>query len=283
LITFWAFLSVLQNGFVDWDENILVHNVAYQGLGWPQLRWMFGAFHFGHYQPFAWLTLGLDHVLWWADPFGHHLTNLILHVVNTLLFYRIGLELFSHWGSDNRAPDAAWIRVSAGLAALGFALHPLRVEPVAWASARGEMVGAVFFLLSLFAYLKAIACVSVRRNSRRWTSISTSAFLLSLLAGPNGIVLPIVLLIIDVYPLKRLAGFKIGWGAEAWLLLRQKTPYILLSVSFAVLNIAARHYQPIARPTFREDVLPGLCISWRRLRSISGKRSCRLACRRFMS
>ena len=100
---------------------------------------------FRQYQPLAWMTLGLDHVLWWADPFGHHLTNLSLHVVYAVLIYLIGLELFSYWSSNNRSPDAAWFRVAAGIAALAFALHPLRVEPVAWASARGEMVAAAFF------------------------------------------------------------------------------------------------------------------------------------------
>lgn len=253
LITFWAFLPVLQNGFVDWDEKILLDNVAYQGLGWPQLRWMFGAFHFGHFQPLAWLTLGLDHVLWWADPFGSHLMSLSIHVVNTVLFYLVGMEFFAHWSSDNRSPAAAWSRVAAGIAALGFAIHPLRVEPVAWASARGEMVAAGFFLLSLFAYLKVNAPVSVRRNSLPWTIISTSAFLLSLLAGPNGIVLPIVLLIVDIYPLKRFAALWSGERDDTWVCLRKKTPYIFLSVAFVVVNIAARHYAPIIQPAFRED------------------------------
>jgi tetratricopeptide (TPR) repeat protein len=253
LMTLSAFLPVLQNGFVDWDDRILVHNVAWQGLGWPQLRWMFAGFHFGQYQPLAWMTLGLDYVLWWADPFGHHLTNLLLHVVNAVLFYRIGLELFSHWGSDNRSPDAAWSKVAAGIAALGFALHPLRVEPVAWASARGEMVAAWFFLFSLFGYLKANAPVSVRRNPARWTIFSTCAFVLSLLAGPSGLVLPLILLIIDSYPLRRLAGLRSGFGSDAGRLLWQKAPYLILTVAYVVVTIIARNYDPIPQPAYQDD------------------------------
>jgi protein O-mannosyl-transferase len=255
VITFWAFFPVLQNGFVDWDDKILVHNVAYQGLGWPELRWMFTGFHFGQYQPLAWMTLGLDHVLWWADPFGHHLTNLSLHAVNAVLVYLIGLELLSLWSSNNRSPDAAWFRVAAGIAALGFALHPLRVESVAWASARGEIVAAVFFLLSLFGYLKANAAADVRLNPARWAVISTCAFLLSLLASPSALVLPIILLIIDSYPLRLPDGQWSGFRSEAGRLLWEKAPYLLLSVAFVVLNIAARHYEPIAQPTYRESFL----------------------------
>ena len=255
LITCLMFLPVLNNGFIDSDNRMLVDNLGYRGLGWTELRWMFAGFHFGQYQPLAWMTLGLDHVLWWADPFGHHLTNLSLHVVNAVLFYLIGLEFFSHWSSHNGSPDAAWFRVTAGLAALGFAIHPLRVEPVAWASARAEMVASAFFLLSLFGYLKANAPVSVRRNPGRSTIISICAFLVSLLAGPSGLVLPIILLVIDSYPLRRMTGQWNGLRSEAGRLLWEKAPYLLMSVAFFVLNIAARHYEPIVQSTFREGFL----------------------------
>jgi hypothetical protein len=70
LITGWAFLPALQNGFVDWDEKTLIGNSAYRGLGWPELRWMFAGFQFGKYEPLTWLTFALDHVIWRADPFG---------------------------------------------------------------------------------------------------------------------------------------------------------------------------------------------------------------------
>jgi tetratricopeptide (TPR) repeat protein len=252
LITLAVFLPVLQNGFVDWDDKILVHNVTHQGLGWSQLQWMFAGFHFGQYQPLAWMTIGLDYFIWWADPFGHHLTNLALHVVNAVLLYCIGLELFLHWSSDNRSP-AIWFRVAAGIAALGFAIHPLRAEPVAWASARGELTASVFFLLGLFGYLKANAPVSVRTNPARWTIFSACAYLLSLLAGPTGLVLPIIFLVIDSYPLRRSAGQWTGLRSGAVWVLRQKAPFLLLGVTFVVLNIVGRHYKSIAQSAYQDD------------------------------
>jgi tetratricopeptide (TPR) repeat protein len=252
-VTSLVFLPVLNNGFIDADNRLLGDYFGNRGLGWTDLQWMFAGFHLSWYQPLSWMTLGLDHVLWWADPFGHHLTNLALHVVNAVLLYRIGLELFSHWSPDDRITDAAWFRVAAGIATLGFALHPLRVEPVAWASARGEMVASAFFLLSLLGYLKANAPASVHRNPARWTIFSICAYLLSLFAGPSGLLLPVILLIIDSYPLKRLAGQRSGLRSAAGRLIWQKAPYLSLSVAFGVLNIAARHYEPITQPAYQDD------------------------------
>jgi tetratricopeptide (TPR) repeat protein len=254
VITLLVFLPVVNNGFVDLDNSPLVNNLNYRGLGWPQLQWMFAGFHFGQYQPLAWMTLGFDHILWWADPFGHHLTNLLLHLGNALLFYRVSLELLSAWRSGAGDHDRAWAGVAAGVAALAFSIHPLRVESVAWAAARGELVASAFFLLCLFAYLKAAnSAPAVPGYPPRWKIISTGAFVLSLLASPIGLVLPVILLIIDSYPLGRLAGPWSRFGPEAARLLREKTPYLIASVAYVVLVIFARDYQPTDSPADRAD------------------------------
>src|SRR5882757_6085405 len=73
------------------------------------------AFHFGQYQPLTWMTFGLDHVLWWADPFGHHWTNLLLHLGNTLLFYYVGLALLSYLRAGNSSADSTGSRATAGI------------------------------------------------------------------------------------------------------------------------------------------------------------------------
>jgi tetratricopeptide (TPR) repeat protein len=254
LITLWAFFPVLENGFVDWDDKIVVGNVAYQGLGWPQLRWMIAGFHFGQYQPLAWMTLGLDHVIWWTDPFGHHLTNLALHIVNAGLAYCIVLELLRHRSSDGGSRNAAWSRAAAAIGVLVFSLHPLRVESIAWAAARGELLAAAFFLLSLFGYLKGNGPGGVR-GSARWTIFSICAFVVSLLAGPSGLVLPLILLIIDSYPLRRLADLRNRFGSSAGRVLWQKMPYLLASCVYIAVTLAARDYDPMVQPAHRDDFL----------------------------
>src|SRR5712691_4373981 len=87
LFTLAAFLPTLQNQFVNWDdpENFL-ENPHYRGLGWIHLRWMWTT-HLGHYIPLTWMTLGLDYLLWGINPFGYHLTSLLLHAGNAVVFF----------------------------------------------------------------------------------------------------------------------------------------------------------------------------------------------------
>ena len=87
LITFVVFSPALRNGFVNWDDlETLVENQNFRGLTWSHLRWMFTTFHMGHYQPLSWVTFSLDYLLWGMDPFGYHLTNILLHSANAVLF-----------------------------------------------------------------------------------------------------------------------------------------------------------------------------------------------------
>src|SRR5688572_13667771 len=79
-ITLIVFLPALQHEFLVLDdEEVLLKNPHYRGLGWTQLRWMFTTFHAGHYQPLTWMTFGLDYLLWGMEPSGYHLSNLLLH------------------------------------------------------------------------------------------------------------------------------------------------------------------------------------------------------------
>ncbi len=101
-LTAGVFLPVLRAGFVDWDDPInFLENPYYRGLGWPQLRWMLTANVMGHWIPVTWLTLGADFAVWGMNPFGYHLTNLLLHAVSAALFYLVSRRLL---GSRCRRP-----------------------------------------------------------------------------------------------------------------------------------------------------------------------------------
>lgn len=260
LTAFVVFLPVLKNGFVDSDSKSLVDNLSYRGLGWGELRWMFTAFHFGQYQPLAWMTLGLDYIFWRADPFGYHWTNLLLHIGNAVLVYLVGLELLSYVGTGNQRSDETSLAAMAGFGALSFVIHPLRVESVAWASARGELVAAGFFLLTLFCYLKASTPYETRRNSLRLRLISAGAFLLSLLASPSGLVMPVILLVLDRYPLGRLAGPPTLFGPEVRRLVWEKIPYVVLSIGCFLINFIARNHEPIDSAIQKGDLLTSFIV-----------------------
>ena len=88
LAVFAVFAPALVNGFVVWDDDFnLTNNPRYRGLSPAHLRWMFTTVHGGHYQPLSWVTLGLDHALWGMNPMGYHLTSVLLHAANAVLFF----------------------------------------------------------------------------------------------------------------------------------------------------------------------------------------------------
>jgi len=229
VVTGWVFLPVLQNGLVGWDDKSLMNTLHQRDLDGSNLTGIFTAIRSG---PITWLTFGLDDLLWWADPFGYHWTNLLLHIANAAAVYFLALKLclfgtFGNDKSDYSAPRLA----AAGLAALLFAIHPLRVEPVAWTFARSEILASLFLLCSTLFYLHGIPVSRSDRRKPWWMSLSVSAYGLSLLSGTGGIVFPAVLLVMDHYPLGRL---RLAKGpelrSEVFRLCKEKFPYILMSL-----------------------------------------------------
>src|SRR5713226_3779491 len=154
ILTSAVFWPALKNGFVWDDMDLLLRNPYYRGLGWTQITWMFTTFHMGHYMPLSWATFGLDYLLWGMDPFGYHLTNLALHCANAVLFFLIAVRLLA-LSSPALAVDRLGLRVAALAAALLFSVHPLRVESVAWATERRDVLCGFFYLLAALSYLRA--------------------------------------------------------------------------------------------------------------------------------
>ncbi len=242
LLTVLAFLPVLGNGFVDWDDKAnFLENRSYRGLGWEQLRWMITTFHKGHYQPLSWGTLGLDYILWGVEPFGYHMTNLLLHAANAVLFYILAFRLLA-LALSVTAGEAFSLRISAAFAALVFAIHPLRVESVAWATERRDVLSALFFLLTIHLYLWANGDAQSRRTRIWRLSASLAMYSLSLLSKAGGMTLPVVLLVLDVYPLRRFAGQGQNWFGRAargvWL---EKVPFLILASAAAFVALLAQY------------------------------------------
>ncbi|MEX2224528.1 MAG: tetratricopeptide repeat protein [Candidatus Rokuibacteriota bacterium] len=226
LVTIAVFLPVLQAGFLDWDDSInFLENPYYRGLGWQQLRWMLTANVMGHWIPVTWLTLGADFAVWGMNPFGYHLTNLLLHAASGALFYFISRRLL---GLAMPAASAGARSLGAVVAALFFALHPLRVESVAWITERRDLTSGFFFLLTILAYLKAHERLPDVRAGWRWAAVIFAALALASKAIVMG--LPLALLILDVYPLRRLGPSVRDWvSGRAWPVWREKIPFVLLA------------------------------------------------------
>jgi len=219
-ITVIAYLPVLDAGFVGYDDDYYVTKNLYVQAGptGRSLAWAFTTFAAGNWHPLTWISHMLDCALYGLDPFGHHLTNLLLHVANAVLLFLLLATL-------TNAPYP-----SAFVAAL-FAIHPLHVESVAWVSERKDVLSTLFGMLTLLAYVRYV------RQGGAWAYLLTTAlFALGLLAKPMLVSLPVVLMILDHWPLRRLqrVGFR----------LLEKVPLFVLSAASGVVTYLAQKGGP---------------------------------------
>src|SRR5262249_15263173 len=232
LASVFVFLPSLRNGFVLWDDDrMFLENQHFRGLGWTQIRWMLTTFHVGHYMPLTWLSVSVDHALWGMNPTGYHLTNVLWHGANAGLAYLVARRLLALAGGGSTAA----LRAGAVVAALFFGLHPLRTESVAWATERRDVLSAFFYLLAVWCYLRARDGRGAGEGPEpRWYGACLGSFALALLSKSMAVSLPVVLLVLDAYPLRRwLSGGP--WlgpaGRRAWI---EKIPFVLLSLAASV-------------------------------------------------
>ena len=197
---FVAFSGGLVNEFVDWDDNyVLVNNTSYRGFSAAHFTWMFTTGFAGHYQPLSWLSYAIDHAIWGLDPFGFHLTNLILHITTSVLFLFVCRRLV---GRARGEFSSGALLIGSMAAVMLFAVHPLRVESVSWATERRDVLSGMWLMATLLFYLRATDQPS---GSRRYWPLgfALACYVLSLLSKASGMSLPFVLLAIDAYPLRR--------------------------------------------------------------------------------
>jgi tetratricopeptide (TPR) repeat protein len=190
LVTLGVYLPSLWNDFVQWDDGMaFLDNPNYRGLAPANLRWMFTTFLLGHYQPLSWITLGFDHVVWGMNPIGYHLTNILLHAAAAIAFGWCAAWIFEESGGADPAASgfgrsSSWF---GALVALGWALHPLRVEAVTWITERREVLCGLLTLLAVASHL--------RRGPRWATAVLT---LLAMLAKATAVTIPVFVVLIDV-------------------------------------------------------------------------------------
>ncbi len=208
--------------YVNLDDNVFVADnpMVAGGLRWEGVRQAFTTVHEQWWLPLLWISYMVDVALFGAGPHGHHLVNVLLHAANAALLF---WALFRMTGSRWR---------SAFVAAL-FAWHPLQVEPVAWITARKDVLSGLFFMLGLLAY---------RRHARQPSAGRLAAVFALMLAGLMAkavlIAVPFILLLLDYWPLRRAQAL---WGGAAWAewkpLLREKIPLFGLAAVFVAVNL----------------------------------------------
>jgi protein O-mannosyl-transferase len=225
-----VFGRTAQYDFVNYDDaKYFSANPQVQaGLTWASVAWAFQTGQTSNWHPLTWLSLMLDRELFGSGPMGPHLTNVLLHAANTVLLFIL----------LNRITGAFWR--SAMVAAL-FALHPLRVESVAWISERKDVLSGLFFLLTLRMYVQY-----TRNTSPLDYSLALLFFLLGLMCKSMLVTLPLIMLLLDWWPLQRFSlEPSVRNSATPGRLLLEKLPFLALSaVSSAATLVVQRHAMP---------------------------------------
>jgi protein O-mannosyl-transferase len=227
VITFW---SLKDCGFIDFDDNVYVYENIYvqSGLNWNSIRQAFSselAEKIGFWHPVTWLSLMLDYQIFGLNPQGFHLTNLLFHIISTVLLFLI----------FNRMTKSLW--PSAFVAAL-FAIHPFHVESVAWIAERKDVLYAFFWMLTMGAYSYYIEHPGFRRYF-----FVLLFFILGLMSKSMLVTLPFVLLLLDYWPLQRFGEIKPANSQYKWSLIYpliwEKIPLFVLAIFSSIVTYIA--------------------------------------------
>jgi Flp pilus assembly protein TadD len=219
VMVFVTFGRTVGNGFVNYDDNLYVYDntAVSRGLSWQGLRWALTHFVCGNWHPLTMLSHMLDCQVYGLWAGGHHLTSVLIHAVCAVLLF---LTLREMTGEQWR---------SAFVAAL-FAIHPLRVESVAWISERKDVLSGVFFMLTLWAYTRYVRERSVARYLAIGLWLS-----LGLMSKPMLVTAPFLLLLLDYWPLARLRQ-----PGDLPRLILEKIPLIMLAAAACVMTLLAQ-------------------------------------------
>jgi len=250
-IVWVVFGQTLHHGFVNYDDNLYVYENAavIRGLDLNGIEWAFTHRVCANWHPLTMMSHMLDCQLYGLNPGGHHLTNVLLHTASVILLFLV----------LRRMTGFLWR--SAFVAAV-FAVHPLRVESVAWVSERKDVLSGVFFMLTLWAYTRYVASGKwpvtgadstpspATRHPSLFYWLVLLFFALGLMSKPMLVTLPFVLLLLDYWPLGRLSGVK--WRVTRFgihvpqlstlnHLLYEKLPLLGLAIASGAITIFAQH------------------------------------------
>jgi tetratricopeptide (TPR) repeat protein len=251
IVTFGIYAQVIGHRFITFDDPTYIQDnpMVNRGVTLAGLAWAFTTFHAGNWHPLTWIAHMIDSQLFGTMAGGHLLINALIHTANTVLLFWFLL----------RTTRARW---SSALVAALFALHPVHVESVAWASERKDTLSTFFGLLSLIAYTRYAEAPSVRRYA--WVAITLA---LGLMAKPMLVTWPFVMLLLDYWPLGRFRGR--GWdqrlrrashseAATARALVREKLPLFALVAASAVMTFLAQSHLGAVRTFTDFPIAPRL-------------------------
>jgi len=224
IITLAVFMPVSRCDFISFDDPqyITANPKVSGGLSVENSRWAFTTGHASNWHPITWLSHMVDCEIFGINPGGHHITNLLLHIINTLLLFAL----------LKKVTGKVW---QSGFVAALFALHPMHVESVAWISERKDVLSTMFWLLATAGYIRY-----ARKSSALWYIVTMLLFALGLMAKPMLVTLPFVFLLLDYWPLERFRTKNIHEESVEskglYGLIIEKVPFFILSAGSSVVT-----------------------------------------------
>ncbi|MBI5075996.1 MAG: tetratricopeptide repeat protein [Nitrospirae bacterium] len=263
ILSFVCFIPDLNNELLIWDDSgYIIDNVYIRNLSFETVSWAFTTFYCNYWAPLTWLSYAVDYAVWGLNPVGYHLTNNALHALNTGMFFLLSLELLQiylavTYSEVNKARilNNSNIIYCSLMAALFFGLHPLRVESVAWAAERKDVLSFFFGIPAIFAYLRytrmTVNQIGSAENQfsflvSRYYWLAIGFYCLSLLSKSMLVTLPLVLLVLDWFPLRRVHRKTFPT------LLLEKIPLVVLAGFAAVITMFSQTVEMI--PLERSDM-----------------------------
>ena len=227
VVTVFSFRGVRNNEFLEYDDYdyVVQNQQVQQGVTAQSVEWAFTTFHSANWHPLTWISHMVDWKLYGSNPSGHHMTSVCWHAANSVLLFLLLLYMTGFLGRS-------------AMVAFLFALHPAHVESVAWAAERKDVLCAFFFFATLLAY-----AWYVRRPSWKRYLLIVFGFACALMSKPMAVTLPFTLLLLDFWPLRRIAlamETRARWFSSLGKLCVEKWPLFLMAVLSSVITFLAQ-------------------------------------------
>jgi tetratricopeptide (TPR) repeat protein len=236
-----AYSNIAGHQFLNWDDiDYILKNERIKSFSIDNIMWMFGDFSMANWHPLTWLSYAFNYALWAKNPLAYKITNIVIHTINSILVYAVTLQIITHIKNNFHCSTASRfsllttkeLQYASIITAIMFGVHPIHVESVTWISERKDVLYSLFFLLTVYFYIKH----RESDNDRKWLLTSIFMFLFSLMSKPMSVTTPLILILIDIYPLNTLRN-KSTLKESAKSLLANKITFFLLALLVSIITL----------------------------------------------
>lgn len=245
-----AFWPALGNQFLNWDDDRnFVDNEDFVASGLPLIRWAWSTYHLGVWQPLSWCLLSLQYSLGALDPTVYHAVSLLLHIVNVVVLYLLTVAILRKAVPERDLRSPLGARLAAASSSLLFAVHPLRVEAVTWMSCQPYLPAVFFFMLAVWSYLRGCRDGLGQEGPRRlWLLLTFVLYVLAVMCKAVAVTLPVILLLLDAYPLRRFTRHTRRRGRTVLLALIEKLPFLAVGLVVSIWAAEAKEFSETRAP-----------------------------------